>query len=288
MVHKRLDTSRTRRACAVEFFSCEGHWIGNKVTLEQLVHDVTSIPLAALRNCSLDEFTATERMDWVNSRETTEEEDRAYCLLGILGVTMDAAYGEGGTKAFGRLREKLEAVSSAPSMIPFPRNDRFVGRESELAELQAKLSSTEQSTTLAITGAVGTGKSQVALELAYRVKQSIQKWLVFWIDASDKESLYRSYASVAQKINVPGWNDEKADIFQLLRTHFENNHGTRCLLIFDEIWDSPLQSASTYTSQQVDGLSYLPQSELCSIVLTTSHDDVPAKFASQHVVELKG
>jgi Cdc6-like AAA superfamily ATPase len=97
-----------------------------------------------------------------------------------------------------------------------------VGRESELAELQAALSSTEQSTTLAITGAVGTGKSQVALELAYRVRQSTQDWSVFWIDASHKKSLHQSYASIAQKMNIPGWNDERLDHFQLLRRYFED------------------------------------------------------------------
>jgi tetratricopeptide (TPR) repeat protein len=273
---------------SVEFFSCEGHWIGNKVTLEQLVHEITSIPITALQNRSLEKFTASERMDWAKSRETTEEEDRAYCLLGILGVTMTPDYGEGGTKAFERLRGVLEAIGSAPSIIPFSRNDRFVGRESELAELQAKLSGSLQSTTLAITGAVGTGKSQVALELAYRLEQSNKDWSIFWIDATDKESLHRSYASIVQKVQIPGWNDEKSGVFQLLKTYFGNNHGTRCLLVFDGVRDETLQSGSVYTSQQVDEIGYLPQSEMCSIVLTTLHKDVSAKFASQQVVELKG
>jgi hypothetical protein len=38
----------------VEFFLCEGHPIGDKVSLNQLIHDITGIPLAALRNCPLD------------------------------------------------------------------------------------------------------------------------------------------------------------------------------------------------------------------------------------------
>jgi hypothetical protein len=37
--------------------------MGDKVTLEQLVQDMRSKPPAALRTCSLDEFTLSERMD---------------------------------------------------------------------------------------------------------------------------------------------------------------------------------------------------------------------------------
>lgn len=49
------------------------------------------------------------------------------------------------------------ATSSAPSIIPFSRNDYFVGRESQLAELEAKLFGGERTTRLAIVGPGGTG-----------------------------------------------------------------------------------------------------------------------------------
>jgi hypothetical protein len=39
---------------SVEFFSCEGQQMGDKASLDQLLHDITGIPLAALRNCPLD------------------------------------------------------------------------------------------------------------------------------------------------------------------------------------------------------------------------------------------
>ncbi|KAF2022455.1 hypothetical protein EK21DRAFT_95696 [Setomelanomma holmii] len=66
---------------SVEFFSCEGRQLGDKTSLEQLVHKITSIPLAALRNCPLDQFTTSERMRWPENRETTEEEDNVHCVL---------------------------------------------------------------------------------------------------------------------------------------------------------------------------------------------------------------
>ncbi|KAF2741889.1 HET domain-containing protein, partial [Sporormia fimetaria CBS 119925] len=42
---------------SVKFFSCEGQHRGDKASLEQLLHDITDIPLAALRNCPLDQFS---------------------------------------------------------------------------------------------------------------------------------------------------------------------------------------------------------------------------------------
>jgi hypothetical protein len=44
---------------SIDFFSCEGRQIGKKVSLDQLVHEITSIPLAALHNNSLDQFTTS-------------------------------------------------------------------------------------------------------------------------------------------------------------------------------------------------------------------------------------
>jgi len=73
---------------------------------------------------------------------------------------MPTTYGEGQESARRRLQAEVEAASNAPSIIPFSQNLRFVGRESQLAELEAKLFSNDQTTTtLAIVGPGGTGKS---------------------------------------------------------------------------------------------------------------------------------
>lgn len=272
----------------VEFFSCDGQRLGDKTTLEQLVHQVTDIPLAALRNCPLDDFTTSERMNWAESRRTTEEEDNAYCLLGILGVSMPTFYGEGRTKAFDRLQMEVGAANDVLSIIPFPQNDRFVGRESQLAELEAKFFGDKQTTTLAIVGPRGTGKSQLALELAYRSRQRNQDCSVFWIDASDVESLYQSYASIAQKLKVPGWDDQKTDLKQLVKLHLEEKIAKQCLLIFDNAEDRNMENSGLSTTRGADVLNYLPQSELCTIILTTTNSGIPKRLALRDVVELKG
>ncbi|KAF2733273.1 HET-domain-containing protein, partial [Polyplosphaeria fusca] len=222
----------------VGFFSCEGRRIGDKMSLEPLVHKATGVPVEALRNGALDEFTIDEftideRRGWAKDRKTTEEEDAAYCLLGILDVAIPAAYGEGVEKAWRRLQAELEAAGSAPSIIPFSQNDQFVGRESHLAELEAKLFEYDQAKTIAIVGPPGTGKSQLALEIAHRTRQRNKDCSVFWIDVSDTDSLYRSYESIAQKLGIPGWDDEKADSRQLVRAYLSREGERQCLLVFD-------------------------------------------------------
>ena len=90
----------------VEFFSQEREFLGTKQMLAQLIHEVTSIPLAALRGTSLTQFPIDEKIRWTEKRQTKKEEDGAYCLLGIFNVFMPLIYGEG-NNAFRRLKEEI-------------------------------------------------------------------------------------------------------------------------------------------------------------------------------------
>ena len=40
-------------------------------------------------------LSVSERLSWMNGRETTREEDTSYALYGIFNVTPGANYGEG-------------------------------------------------------------------------------------------------------------------------------------------------------------------------------------------------
>jgi hypothetical protein len=272
---------------SVEFYSDEGRRIGDKTSLEQLVHEITKLPLAVLRNCPLDQFTITERMQWAKNRETTEEEDIVYCLLGVLDISIPVSYGEGKEKALGSLRAEIDVANSAPSIIPFSQNDHFVGRESQLAKLEAKLFSDKQTTTFAIVGPGGTGKSQLALQLAYRTRQNNQNCSVFWIDASNLDSLDQSYAGIAQKLNISSWDDEKANPKQLVKLHLEGRGARQCLLIFDNTEEISLGSPGLSGPQAANLISYLPRSELCSIVFTTTDSEIAKRLASKNLVELQ-
>ncbi|KAF2850341.1 HET-domain-containing protein [Plenodomus tracheiphilus IPT5] len=272
---------------SVDFFSREGLRIGDKASLDRPLHDITDIPLAALHNCSLEQFSTSERMRWAEKRTTSEEEDIVYCLLGLLGISMSITYGEGQKRARRRLQAEMDANGSAPSIIPFSRNESFVGRESQLVELEAKLfSNVLTTTTLAIVGPGGIGKSQLALEAAYRTKQNSRSCSVFWMDASDRDSLYRSYASVAQKLSIPGCDDDQADLEQIVKRCVAAISARQCLLIYDNVEGTSLRPSGLSTTQAVDLADFLPHSKLCSVILTTTENDTAEALAPQNVTAL--
>jgi hypothetical protein len=92
----------------VEFFSKEGKRLGNRISLEQEIHEVTKIPIRALRGQHLSEFSVEERMNWAADRTTALKEDKVYCLLGIFGVFLSPIYGEGEAYATLRLRDEIQ------------------------------------------------------------------------------------------------------------------------------------------------------------------------------------
>jgi hypothetical protein len=95
---------------SVEFFSLEGERLGDKRSMEKQIHDITEIAIQALRGDPLSDFSVPERMSWAANRETTRDEDRAYCLLGIFDIHIPLIYGEG-KKAFVRLQEEINKSS---------------------------------------------------------------------------------------------------------------------------------------------------------------------------------
>jgi len=97
---------------SVEFFSREGWRLGDKRSREGDIHDITGIPISALRGSSLSDFSVSERKSWMDERETTRPEDKAYSLLGIFNVCITLLYGEGSKMAFKRLLEKVDPQPS--------------------------------------------------------------------------------------------------------------------------------------------------------------------------------
>lgn len=96
------------------------------------IHQVTMIPkhqiVAYHPRCT----TVWEKMLWASRRRTTRKEDMAYCLIGILDITMPIAYGEGDW-AFHRLMEVIIQRSDeleifawtgppSPYSLSFPRS----------------------------------------------------------------------------------------------------------------------------------------------------------------------
>jgi hypothetical protein len=97
---------------SVEFFTKEGRRLGDKRSLEQQLHEITGIAVPALWGSALDQFDVDEWFKWVETRQTTHEEDWVYCLLGIFRIFMLLIYGEGKAHAVCRLRWEIDISSN--------------------------------------------------------------------------------------------------------------------------------------------------------------------------------
>jgi hypothetical protein len=91
----------------VEFYSQDHVRLGDKRSLEDEIREVTGIPATALQGRHLRDFGADQRLQWADTRQTTDEEDMAYCLLGVFNLSMSPIYGEGYGKAMRLLLKKI-------------------------------------------------------------------------------------------------------------------------------------------------------------------------------------
>jgi tetratricopeptide (TPR) repeat protein len=291
----------------VEFFSIEGARLGDKKSLSHLIHQITGIPIDALVSPgkAMADFKVEDRFSWAAGRKTTVEEDAAYCLFGIFNVHMPLIYGEGQQKALLRLQKEVGIPSNAtapvPSdalwIVPFERNSRFTGRESQLSQIESALFIEDYTSRLAIAGLGGTGKTQLVLELLYRTRSKHRDCTIMWIPATNSESLHQGYLEVARQLNISGWEDEKKDVRLLVQKHLSQREAGKWLLVFDNADDLELWTTSTESKSREDGfqrssprsirlIDCLPASDQGSIIFTTRDMEVAVELAKQNIVEL--
>ncbi|KAF3039438.1 hypothetical protein E8E11_005984 [Didymella keratinophila] len=205
---------------SVEFFDLHGTQLGDKKSLEQLLHEVTQIPLSALRNTPLDEFGVDERMFWAEGRETKHSEDRAYCLLGLFGVSMVPNYGEGVDRAFTRLQKEIQGedfIARLPYAADAPFNSNTSQHEDAclpntrvdlLNMIYMWANGDGEQHIFWLSGLAGTGKTTVARSVALlsRAKQQLGASFFFSKGGGDAGRAVKFVTSIAVQLarSVPG------------------------------------------------------------------------------------
>ncbi len=135
------------------------------------------------------------------------------------------------------LGKPVDAWGNSTWMVPYLRNAYFTGRESLLKRLHTVLSRHEVaavSQTRAISGLGGIGKTQTAVEYAYRYGQEYD--LVLWVLADSRTTLVAQLAGLAAHFGLA--HQTEVDQYRLahaVKQHLETQEGQVWLLILDNV-----------------------------------------------------
>uniref|UniRef100_A0A0D2YHA7 Prion-inhibition and propagation HeLo domain-containing protein n=1 Tax=Fusarium oxysporum (strain Fo5176) TaxID=660025 RepID=A0A0D2YHA7_FUSOF len=158
---------------------------------------------------------------------------------------------------------RLEALSSSTDprpcrVLPFPRNEDIVLRPKLFAELDMLLPLTPGYHSAALWGLGGSGKTQIALEYAYR-RCDDPSCSVFWVHADNETTFTQDYKVVARKLGL----DRKLNGEELLVTVRDRIEAEpRWLLIIDNSDDLALFGVNvgpTTAQKATSLLKYIPQ-----------------------------
>ncbi|KAJ5107180.1 hypothetical protein N7456_003855 [Penicillium angulare] len=121
------------------------------------------------------------------------------------------------------------------STVPFPRDPDFIERGPLLDDIHEKISSPAART--ALVGLGGAGKSQLAIEYSYRVREKSPKTWIFWIHASNVARFEEGFQRIADRVKIPGRQDPSQSVFRLVYNWLCDEKNGPWILILDNIDD---------------------------------------------------
>ncbi|KAF3389702.1 hypothetical protein DPV78_011778 [Talaromyces pinophilus] len=187
-------------------------------------------------------------------------------------------------------RAKRPETPPAPSLsIPFLRDADFIDRATILDQLSDRCAAPGSKT--ALVGLGGVGKSQLAIEHAYRIHEREPRIWVFWIQASNAARFEQSYRDLADTVKLFGRQDPKANIFKLVYNWLREGKNGKWILILDNVDDAHFlinrpdstQAPADHKNGRADRplREYLPQSPNGSIMITSRSREAALKLVDQ-------
>ncbi|RPA82372.1 hypothetical protein BJ508DRAFT_361306 [Ascobolus immersus RN42] len=198
---------------------------------------------------------------------------------------------------FARELLKITAVTAPTSSpqnkpegkwyVPFGRNPRFLGRGPLVNKLKSKLCApnAQNCRKAAVSGLGGIGKSQIALELAYTVKEKHPEWSVFWVYAATADSFEQSYLEIGRKLLLPHLDGKQENIKALVQRALGQEDSGRWLLIVDNADDFDLWLGKTVDSsgKPTKLAQYIPECNNGSIFYTTRNLKIATQLVGKEV-----
>ena len=141
--------------------------------------------------------------------------------------------------------------------VPYRRNPYFTGQETILTNLHTTLNANNAAALTqpqAISGLGGIGKTQIALEYAYRHEHTYRA--ILWVQADTRDALISGFTNLARLLNLPQKDEQDQTIIVEAVKHWLETH-EQWLLILDNADDLSLLD------------EFLPRRSTGHILLTT-------------------
>jgi tetratricopeptide (TPR) repeat protein len=134
---------------------------------------------------------------------------------------------------------------------------------------------------VAVVGLGGVGKTQIALEFAYRTIHRNPSCAIFWVPAVSLSTFEHAYMEIAKLLGIAEIGRDKVDVRNRIKERLSSESAGEWLMIIDNA-DDPnlLLRTGEDESENLPLIDYLPSSRLGSIIFTTRTQQVAAKVAN--------
>ncbi|QKX63759.1 uncharacterized protein TRUGW13939_10930 [Talaromyces rugulosus] len=167
-------------------------------------------------------------------------------------------------------------------MVSLARNPRFIGRQDEITKLEELITMQDGPRRMAITGLGGVGKTQVALELAYRIRDREPECSVFWIPCISHAMIEQMFLHLSQILGLPDVSPAGAK--EQVKIYLSSKQAGKWLLILDNADDTEMWFETSHTTSPLDDI--LPTSEKGRILFTTRNRKLAMKLAPFNVISI--
>ncbi|KAI9768659.1 MAG: hypothetical protein M1839_003994 [Geoglossum umbratile] len=207
----------------------------------------------------------------------------------VRGYIQTLTYHAAASSTLRRSADRALPCPTPSSTVPFRRDPHFVDCEI-LAEIDCK--SQQSASRVALVGLGGVGKSQLAVEYSYRVREKSPATWVFWVHASSIARLEEGYRKIAERAKLPDWDQPDVDILRLVYSWLCDEANGRWVIIIDNaddlgVFSCPLdryEGGKGNVSSNVAAalLESLPQSSNGSILITSRSRDVAFRLTGSY------